>query len=56
VNTIAGTGPPIRQLGLTKLRLFVSAVKPVDEEKGAFAVPLLTVIWTIIVEPILKVA
>jgi hypothetical protein len=56
VNTIAGAGPPIAQVGLTKLRLFVSAVKPVDEEEGTFAVPLLTASWTTISEPVLKAA
>jgi hypothetical protein len=56
VNTIAGAGPPFGQVGLTKLRLFDSAVKPVDEEEGAFAVPLLTAIWTTIVVPALKTA
>jgi hypothetical protein len=43
-------------MGLTKLRLFVSAVKPVDEGKGAFAVPLLTASWTTISEAGPKVA
>jgi hypothetical protein len=56
VNTITGAGPPIGQVGFIKLRLFVSAVKPVDEEEGAFAVPLLTAIWTTISEPVLKMA
>jgi hypothetical protein len=57
VNTIAGAaGPPTGQLGLIKLKLFVSAVRPVDEASGTLAVPLLTAIWTTIVEPVLKTA
>jgi hypothetical protein len=43
-------------MGLTKSRLFVSAVKPVDEGKGASAVPLLFAIWTTIIEAGSKVA
>src|SRR6185503_12757822 len=55
-KTTAGNAPPYGQQGGTRLRLFVSLVKPSNAHVGAFEVPSSTVVRTAIVAPALKVA
>src|SRR5208283_4279837 len=56
VNTIAGDAPPTGLQGATKVRLFVSPVKPSSSQEGAFVVPSSTLVLTTIVDPLLKIA
>ena len=56
VNTILGDPPLMGQKGCTKLRLFCSPVNPSSGKEGAFMVPLLSVVLTTIVDPLLKLA
>jgi hypothetical protein len=55
-DTMAGDGPVPTAGVPTRLRLFVSPVKPSITQLGAFVVPLCTVVLTTIVDPALKLA
>jgi len=56
LNTIPDVVPPNAQHGLTNERLFPSNVNPLPVHAGAFVVPLLTVVFTTSVAPVLNVA
>ena len=57
VNTMAGKGVVGTTAGVpTKLRLFVSPVKPVESQVGASLVPASMLVLTTSVDPLLKLA